>query len=148
MIKITILISLLCIGVYSLTREGSILGFWNSIAYDENEELRSELFEPLTECLFCMSSFWSCFYLMYYYQTPVDMRWFFLGIYILLLGTSILSKGEELITILTKYIYLFGIIMFLVFGVSETIPSTILMLSVAGLNYILSSVLSAIDMQR
>ena len=63
MIDNIVTISLLCVTVHALTRETGMLSFWQKIIVDKELNLRTVLFEPLTECLCCMASFWTVVFL-------------------------------------------------------------------------------------
>lgn len=50
-----------CVGVYALTREGSIFGKVQKVVRSPSGELRFVLAKPLSECLTCTSSFYGMF---------------------------------------------------------------------------------------
>lgn len=67
------IIWVLILGIYGLTKKGSPFGFLCTWMYDEEEEMRSILFEPLTECLCCMSSFWVCIYFGVIHELAINL---------------------------------------------------------------------------
>ena len=61
MIEHVVLLSLICFGVHCITREGNALGYWEKLTADDDGNQICEMFNPLTECVICMPSFWvSC----------------------------------------------------------------------------------------
>lgn len=136
-------ITLICFGVFAVTRENSILGFWNKIVYAPDELPRSDLFEPLSECWVCMSSFWTCLYLSY--EQGLSWEWVACGLLYYLLLLLLTFCGVDLINKSAKYFYLLGVLIFLTFAVEGFVPSVILMISVAGLNSVLGTVICYLE---
>jgi len=128
-------ISLFCVGIHTLTRDNCILSFWQKIVLDEERELRTELFEPLTECLVCMSSLWSCVFLCYFQGVDSMTATFFIMAYLAVLAFDIAIGGSSL----NKILY-FCIIAIVIFYLSNPIQSIIMMISVAGLNFTFLSI--------
>ena len=122
-------------GVHTLTREDCILSFWQKIVNDKDLELRSNLFEPLTECLVCMSSLWSCVFLSYFQGMDTMTGFFFIMAYLAVLMYDIVIGGSSL----NKILY-FCIVAIVIFYLKNPIQSIILMIAVAGLNFCLLSI--------
>lgn len=131
------MISLFCVGLHTLTRESSIFYFWQKVVNDQDLELVSPLFDPLTECIVCMSSLWSCVFLCYYQGIDTMDAVFFILAYLSLLfmDMAIGEKGSGIVKVL--YLCLVAII---VLYLKNPIQSFIMITAVAGLNYIFLSI--------
>jgi hypothetical protein len=144
--------SALCIGVFAITRSGSVLGFWSKIVKNENNELRFVLAKPLSECLTCMSSLYG--FIMY------GMFFGFKGnasiLHLLLLGLIALSilgevfakspEQKEASQVTQKAFYLtFIAFSCLVMFQEKFIESFVFIICLSGCNYFTDSLLAAIQ---
>ena len=129
-----VVISLLCWGIHVLTREGQILGMWQLFAYDKEKELRSTFFEPLSECVTCMASFWTCIYLCVIGETHVLGLSLFLIIFFTILFVDWATSKES--SGIGKFLYLISVVG-LISIIDSLIPCLIVMIGASALNYII-----------
>lgn len=135
MLQDIIIVWFLTMGVFALTKEQMPFEFWGKIIRNENLEYKSILFEPLTECLCCMASFWTCVWFGYQYQNDTA---FLAAIWLLfwgILAVSI-SIGRTLdVDWLFKWLYFILIILFAVVLKTHRVEFFICMVAVVGINY-------------
>lgn len=129
--------SLFCTGLHGVTRKLSI---WSMIAYDKNNDLRSPLFEPIADCLTCMSSLWGSVYFVYI-NYPYGLLLDYLTV--LVIGLCVLVFGSMLLKIkpLILACYFALLATFLMDMPYLTDRYIIFVLCVAGCNYIIDNFL-------
>ena len=136
MLQDIIIVWFLTMGVFALTKEQMPFEFWQKIAYDKNLELRSILFEPLTECLCCMASFWTCVWFSKYHtdESFLGIIGFFFAFLILISSHA----GRAIDTdALIKFFYFATVFAFAIFLPTHRIDFIICMVAVVGINYYL-----------
>jgi len=135
MLQDIIIVWFLTMGVFAITKNQMPFAFWQKIACDKNLELRSILFEPLTECLCCMSSLWTCIWFGY-----SNLQFFFCLPFIAacLISIFILScyfgRGKHS-DFAAKSVYFFLILWFILYLPSKNLECLMCIISVAGINY-------------
>lgn len=139
MLEIILIISCICVGVHVTTREDCIFKLWQKVVRDpETWNHRTEMFHPITECLVCMSSFWTCAYLGYLSNVPMlDVLSYISVLLVLLVSFCFKSK---IIDKAAVFFYLLGVFAFLLdtgFGFS----AFIILFGVAGANAICGAIL-------
>lgn len=108
-----VVLSLIIQFVHGVTREGMPLDIWLKIAYDQEKEIRTELFNPVAECVCCMASFWSCMFVAWYWSmNPFYLYCFSLGFSVLAVLGTLKNKTIDL---LVKILYFCSVIVFLSF---------------------------------
>lgn len=142
MLESILLVSILCVGLSQLTNEDSILEEWQKVAYNEDLELRSEFFNPLTECLACMSSFWTCIYLFFMNHTELANILLFIGTFSIILLIDMITKKK--VFYILKYIYL-TLVAFYLYQTDIKTLSLFILLGVYGMNLLFSKILAFID---
>lgn len=128
-----LIITLLCWGVRAITRSDSIFSFWENIAYiGETDKLRSYLFEPIAECLTCMSSFWGAFFFFLSGRVdPIHYAHFLISLLTLILIDIIWKDKNQAL----KYVYLVSFALF-IYQVQEFELCAVVILASAGLNHL------------
>ena len=129
MINDIVTISLICVTVHALTRETGMFSVWQKICCDKEENLRTVMFEPLTECFGCMASFWTIMYLGIEERIAFFELEMFVICYAVWLAFSFIDSEIERVA---KWLYLAS-----VFVALWLCDAVLLMLCVYGLNYIL-----------
>ena len=142
MIEHILTIALFTIGLHYLTREGELLGGWQRIAYDNDKELRSVLFEPIMECMSCMSSFWTCLYFGYNYGVDYLSIEIYSFIFLSMLLFSVLFGIKENKNLI--YWYLIFVVTFL-FSSTFFYQGIVCIVSVYAINFMACKVISYID---
>ena len=143
MLEYSFIICFVCVSIHSLTREGAICELWRYIVEDNTKEIRTELFNPVTECLFCMSTFWTCIFMSPQVDSKTNLL--FLGLFFTLVILSIMSGEKD--SERFKFSYLFIVFCFLL-QTESFFYSFSLMLCVNGLNYIVAQFLSFIQLYK
>jgi hypothetical protein len=143
MLQDIIIVWFLTMGVFALTKEQMPFEFWQKIAYDKNLEMRSILFEPLTECLCCMASFWTCVLFGYQYQNDTILLYAFVLLFIgVILLSSVIGRAVDC-DALTKYFYFAVVLAFALFLKTHRAEFFVCMVSVVGINYHLVKLLES-----
>lgn len=138
MLEDVFLISLLSLGVHALTRKQSILGFYRRIAEDMEGELRSIIFEPISECLTCMASFWGISY--FAAVDRIDLEQYFLFVLCTIFSIILHLVWKDRKEIL-KFVYLATIIIILVQAQEAVLCSMVIICS-CGFNYLIQFILA------
>lgn len=135
---------LVCVGINKLTQKDAVFGFVQRIAKDRNGSPTSDLWNPLFDCSFCMSSLygvllaWLCEDIYIYSFLP----FLFLAInFVALLALSIISKLPA------KLFYFYALLGFGLIAYGANILVLIFVLSLSGLNYVVA-LLEAAIMQK
>ena len=138
MLEIIITISLLCCGIHVTTRENGIFSFWQSFIRNyETLNYKTELFHPVSECLVCMSSFWTCLYLgLLSPMSSIDIL-MYLIVFCVLVSSFVV--GSKIIDKIAVFLYLIGVFIFLL-HVGYEIYGFIVLFSVAGLNALFAAI--------
>lgn len=127
-------------GVFALTKEQMPFEFWGKIAYDVKLNSRSVLFEPLTECLCCMASFWACIWFSQYHTDTSFLSAVWLLFWALLLISSYVGRAVD-IDALFKFLYFGLVVAFAIILPTHRIEFIICMVSVVGINYHLTKII-------
>ena len=135
MLQDIVIVWFLTMGVFALTKEQMPFEFWSKISRDENLELRSILFEPLTECLCCMASFWTCVWFGYQYQNDGLFLAAVLAAFFGVLNISVYLGRAYDVDWLFKWIYFALVIIFAMVLKTHRVELFICMVSVVGINY-------------
>ena len=138
MIEDILLVCAFCLGVHAITREQSVLGVWQKIIEDSFGELRSYLFEPISECVTCMASFWGLTY--YCMVGRIELLYYIIFSVSVLLMIMIHLIWEDKRQLL-KYIYL-CLAMFLVYQAHQPLLCIVVLVSSSGINYIIDLILA------
>lgn len=135
MLEDVIIVWFLTMGVFALTKEQMPFEFWQKIAFDKNLEMRSILFEPLTECLCCMASFWTCFWFGWNYQLNTLFLSVILAFLCLVVLFSCVLKRAVDVDLFSKILY-FSMVFFFVWMLPEKhFECAFCMVAVVGINY-------------
>ncbi len=135
MLQDIIIVWFLTMGVFALTKEQMPFEFLGKISRDENMELRSVLFEPLTECLCCMASFWTCVWFGYQYQNDYAFLFiFFMAFFGVVLISVYIGRGFDT-DWLSKWTYFAIVIIFSMVLQTHMVEFFICMVAVVGINY-------------
>lgn len=126
---------MLCVGIHTVTREDCLFSFWQKIIRDNELNYRTELFHPLTECLVCMSSFWTCFYFGFISEMAMFEILPFLAIYLVIVLGSVV--GGKKFQKLFVFCYLVAVFVF-VSNLNLGFSPFIIMFAVTGANRIAS----------
>lgn len=132
MLEHIIIISLLCVGVFTLTREDCIFGFWQKVVKDqETLNYRTEMFNPVSECLVCMSSFWTCVY----FAIELQLDWVVLFPYITTFFILLVSFviGNKVLDKVVIFLYL-GLVLKFMFSFWLYLDGILIMFCVSALN--------------
>lgn len=135
------IIWVLVLGIYGLTKDGSLFGFAFTWMYDDEEELRTSLYEPVTECLCCMSSFWTCMYFGALQGLGLNLVIFIFYFNVLALFDSIDFMPEDV----AKWLYLTSVGVFIYFIPENNIDALFCIVGIFGVNYQIESLYSTIQ---
>jgi len=139
MLDAILTISLFCVGIHTLTREDCIFSFWQKVVRDpETLNYRTEMFHPVSECLVCMASFWTCLYLGALSDMPMFDILVYLSCFYFLLYSFVLDS--KIVDRVVVFLYLIWVSCFLLstgFGVH----AFIVMIGVAGANRLAGAII-------
>lgn len=111
MIEHAILLSLICFGVHCVTREGNALGYWETLTADSDGNQISEMFNPLTECVLCMPSFWGVMYFTLLGFIPLTHYMaFVIFTGLIIIASMFLDKYDKFFNIIYLILFFFVIV--------------------------------------
>ena len=117
MVEHVFIISMFCLGLHCISREGMILGFIEETCSDLEGNLQSELCKPLFECYCCMVSYWGVIYFSVFGGIDMDLGLCFILAFNFLLFIDILLGKTKFI----NQIYLCFLILVVLFSDEPTL---------------------------
>ncbi len=139
MLEIILTISFLCAGVHTLTREDCIFSFWQKVVRNQDTlNYRTEMFHPISECLVCMSSFWTCVYLGYLSKIPSINLFYFFSVLVVSIAFCLVE--EKILDKAVLFLYLIGVFVFILYT-GFGFHGFLVMVAVAGCNRALGAII-------
>lgn len=134
----------LILGVYGMTKPDGPFGFFFTWMYDEEEELRSLLFEPFTECLCCMSSFWTCIYFGVLHGLDLNLV-IFTGYFTTM---ALFCAIDFIFDWVAKWCYLVSVGVFICLLPENSVDAAVCLVGVFGVNYQIERVIWSIKLSN